>query len=88
MAGDDTVDGQGHYWYMDDLRRLEERVPSPPVILPLYLQSVATPLQLHAWQNELSSHPDPEYRRFILHGVEHGFRIGFDYRVAGCRKAS
>ncbi len=67
---------------------MEERVPSPPVILPPYLQRVATPLQLHAWQNELSSHPDPEYRCFILHGVEHGFRIGFDYRVAGCRKAS
>ncbi len=88
VAGDDTVDSRGRYLYMADLLTLEESVPSPLLVIPPYLQSVATPLRLQVWRSELSSHPDPEFRRFLLRGIEHGFRIGFDYEGARCRKAS
>ncbi len=88
VAGDDTVDGQGRYWYMADLFKLEKGVPSPQVVVPPYLRRVATPLRLLVWRSELSPHPDPEFRHFILRGIEHGFRIGFNYEASRCQKAS
>ncbi len=90
VAGDDTVDGQGHYWYMAALLKLEKGVPSPQVVVPpyMYLRRAATPLRLQVWRSELSPHPDPEFRHFILRGIEHGFRIGFNYEGSRCQKAS
>jgi len=32
----------------------------------------------------LRAHPDQEYAQFIVKGIEHGFRIGFDYQNCYC----
>ncbi len=32
----------------------------------------------------MSSHPDPEYRHFILRGIREGFTIGFNYGAISC----
>ena len=36
----------------------------------------STPLNLPAWRQKLSKHPDGDYARYILNGIEHGFRLG------------
>ena len=51
------------------------------------LARVATPLCLQAWESKLKRHPDRQYVRYILGGIEHGFCIGVD-NVAQCKSAS
>ena len=41
------------------------------------LAHVATPLHLRAWWAALSDHPDTRFIAYIIDGMEHGFRIGF-----------
>ena len=45
---------------------------------PEYLCGMSTPLQLSVWQNYLVYHPDQQFAQFILRGIQHGFRIGFN----------
>jgi len=40
---------------------------------------VSTPLNVAAWEEALSSHPDRAYARYIGDGLRQGFRIGFQY---------
>ena len=37
---------------------------------------VSTPLKLRAWTQRMQSHPDLDFARYILEGIEHGFQIG------------
>lgn len=69
----------GHYVYMQDLQVLSRRTPASPQPLPPSLMSVTTPLQVDVWQSLLASHPDPEFKRYIIAGITQGFRIGFQY---------
>ena len=74
---------------MRDLRRLNECHPLVPSSLPGVRKEVVTPLKWEAWNEWLISHPDQEYRRYIVTGLQKGFRIGFGYnRPKGCRKAT
>ena len=43
------------------------------------LMPVSTPLNVAAWEEALSSHPDRAYARYIGDGLRQGFRIGFQY---------
>ena len=43
------------------------------------LNRVTSPLNLIAWEEALRTHPDRAYVRFLLSGIEKGFRIGFNY---------
>ena len=47
----------------------------------------ASTINLSAWTASLCRHPDSRYSRFILRGLEDGFRIGFNYRSKACRPA-
>ena len=38
-------------------------------------------VSLRAWWERLSSHPDREFAKYVLSGLEHGFRIRFDYKT-------
>ena len=40
------------------------------------LASVSTPLQLEVWRRMLQNHPDADFAKYILCGIEHGFHIG------------
>ena len=42
------------------------------------LSVVSTPLSLPAWKRKLERHPDQDYVKYILSGIEYGFRIGVD----------
>lgn len=42
---------------------------------------VSSPLSEHPamWQKRLLVHPGQEFAEYILHGIEHGFRVGINY---------
>ena len=86
-AGRELINAGGHYRYMGDLRELDLCVPLEPKALPHALSVVVTPLRREAWSSELQAHPDAEFVRFILQGLENGFRIGFEYVRHTCTSA-
>ena len=64
---------------MDDLLCLDRCRPSPlhsPV--PSELCEIITPLKVPAWEASLANHPDKAFYKYIMAGIKHGFRIGFD----------
>ena len=64
---------------MQDLQVLARRTPAAPQPLPRPLTMVNTPLRVEAWQSQLRLHPDPDFKQYIVGGITHGFRIGFQY---------
>ena len=44
-----------------------------------------SPLNLLTWEAALVPHPDHQFTAFILQGLRHGFRVGFDPRVSSLR---
>ena len=56
----------------------------PPEVLT---KPIASPLHVGAWRRALSSHPDQEWVRTILHGMQTGFRIGLQ-AAPHCRTAT
>jgi len=42
------------------------------------MATVKTPLKLAAWQKKLQNHPDKDYCKYILKGIEKGFCLGVD----------
>jgi hypothetical protein len=79
-----TLGGRG-YPYMMDLLEMEER--ANPTMPPPWLREIATPLRKEQWCLELTSHPDRAFSSYIIAGVSHGFRIGFDYISHSCKPA-
>ena len=66
------------YPYTEDLLALSACVSNNSAPLPPNLQQVQTPLRVVQWCTVLASHPDQRFARYILDGIEKGFRIGFD----------
>ncbi len=46
--------------------------------LPEAFLEVTTPLRGAGWEQELASHPDKRFAAYVVHGIKHGFRVGFD----------
>jgi hypothetical protein len=47
------------------------------------------PLKVDNWAQELHLHPDQSFYRYIIQGLQEGFRVGFNYsnnqlRSKGC----
>ena len=77
------------YPYMHRLEGLRACTPTVAPQLPQELKAITTPLILPKWQTELQGHPDPTFTEFITQGIQHGFRIGFNYSLQNlkpCRK--
>ena len=55
--------------------------PKPP-LLPQTAAEITTPLMLPFWQVGLATHPDQKFTQYIVHGIEKGFHIGFNYNQA------
>ena len=70
---------RGGYPYIRDLLALDACRPPRPVETNSRNQ-VATPLRTESWASALEEHPDAEFRRYIVQGLAHGFRIGFTRR--------
>ena len=41
--------------------------------------AVTTPLAIEPWEKALAPHPDRAYACYICNGLQHGFRVGFQY---------
>lgn len=69
----------GRYRYMQELSQLEGYGPvvMPPDVLAS-MGPVRTPLRVDVWERELSGHPDRTFVAYLLRGITHGFRIGFN----------
>ena len=65
--------------YTPQLLALDRYRPRHRVSLPDNLQQITTPLRLETWKEELAHHPDRRLAEYILHGIENGFRVGFNY---------
>ena len=48
---------------------------------------IVTPLKLRVWERGPSSHPDQDFVQFVCNGIREGFREGFDYRNARCKRS-
>ena len=52
--------------------------PLGGVSTPSAFCMLSTPLMFSAWDRALQAHPDRAFARYILRGIQHGFRIGFN----------
>jgi hypothetical protein len=74
----------GSYPHIRDLLALEAaRPPELGVVHPELLQ-ISSPLtdRLPRWRRALAGHPDKTFAHYVLVGIEHGFRVGFDHATA------
>ena len=70
---------QNCYPYISQLMQLDScRPPSNPV-LPT-LTAITSPFSPDTWEAALTIHPDRAFVSYLLSGLKHGFRIGFDRR--------
>ena len=68
---------KGLYIYMEDLQKLHSCSYSfPRSLLGQHLERIPSPLEVASWENLLASHPDKRFQRFIVEGIQRGFRIG------------
>ena len=74
------------YRYTPQLLGLNACRPEVPCSEVLLSMAPATPIQnqLQHWQSKLAPHPDPDFKSYILSGIQSGFRIGFDYKSFRC----
>ena len=72
---------------MGDLQELDRCIPQATKKTPAQLEAMVMPLRGAAWAHKLRGHPDAEFSQFILLGIKHGFRIGFDYPNHRCVSA-
>lgn len=78
----------GDYIYTADLMRLESRKHAATGPPDHRIAEVRTPLKLKAWKEKLKHHPDKDYVRYILRGIEQGFCIGVEDQRPSFRPAS
>lgn len=68
---------------MADLRAIDAcRRPRPLTGLPRGVLEITSPLNPAAWSVYLRLHPDQAFSSYLLDGLQHGFRIGFDYTTS------
>ena len=70
------------YKYTSQLLGMEACSAGRVAQLPDYPRQIITPLKLERWQELLSGHPDKEFTEYILRGIKHGFRVGFNVAVS------
>ena len=71
--------------YQADLLALANMIA--PTHGPSMLRVFKTPMILQEWDKHLREHPDQIFARYLVDGIQHGFRIGFKYRAFQCGKA-
>ena len=68
----------GHYRFTNDLLTLDSYRSTSDNPLPYHETDVQCPVAQERWHQELTPHPDKAYVDYILQGLKHGFRIGFN----------
>ena len=71
----------GVYRYTQDLLRLDEANCREVPLHHRQLQGLGSPLSAcwERWRESFKDHPDRAFVGYILSGLQHGFRVGFDY---------
>ena len=69
----------GNYIYTLHLLALDSCRPVNQVELPTFLQQVTTPLIANRWEESLQDHADRNFASYITSGIQHGFRVGYQY---------
>ena len=66
---------------MEDLQQLARAKPPELLARRPQLSEIHSPLRrkLPEWRQELRDHGDRRFAKYILDGIEHGFREGFDH---------
>jgi len=72
------------YPYTKDLQTLEGCKPAIPPTLPVLADAIKSPLILDNWRQTLQDHPDRDLVDCLLHGIAHGFHIGFNHGTQQC----
>ena len=69
---------KGSYYYTDQMLSLNSTSTNTSHHLISYLSlSANSPLILSQWQHELHHHPGKRHTKYILQGIEEGFKLGF-----------
>ena len=55
--------------------------------VPTVWRQVQSPLVSGEWDHQLRGHPDTVYTRYLVRGMQEGFRIGFRYSECRCKSA-
>ena len=72
------------YRYTRDLLALDShRPPSCNLPSPRFCE-VVTPLNSNRWED---APPDRAFATYIIRGIEHGFRVGFQFGTLSCRSS-
>ena len=69
----------GNYTYTPHLLALDLCRPVNQVKLPTFLLQVTTPLIANRWKESLQDHADWNFANYITSGIQHGFRVGYQY---------
>ena len=72
-------DMHGNYIYTLHLLALDSCRPVNQVELPTFLEQVTTPLIANRWEESLQDHADRNFASYITSGIQHGFRVGYQY---------
>ena len=68
------------YVYLDHLSAFDICRPVEDLSRLVISPEIHSPLLASVWETELLGHPDRAYVKYILQGLNRGFRIGFDRR--------
>jgi len=63
---------------------LEGRKPAIPPTLPVLADTIVSPLILDNRRQALQDHSDRDLVDYLLHGIAHGFHIGFNHGTQQC----
>lgn len=81
------TDSQSLYTYTNQLLELDSCRPLEPAILPTPMKHIQTPAIAAVWEKQLAGHPDRQFVRYILQGLDQGFRIGFQHSSSRLQQA-
>lgn len=73
--------------YTRDLLELDQCRREGQVNVPRELSLSPSPLQWREWEDCLRGRSDLRFRRYIMEGLQQGFRIGFQYWTHECKKS-
>lgn len=76
------------YPYIAHVMALESCVPlNQGMQLPATAEQIVTPLKLDNWITAMATYPDPQFVSYIANGIQHGFRVDFQYSSVQCNSA-
>ncbi len=82
ISGHPGVLQEAGYQYMEDLLKLDACRPLTQSSLPEEMKEIITPLRWREWDHSLRNHQDQRFRKYIVDGIRHWFRVGFNYEPA------